>query len=121
MTLLTASAHAAAPSAPAPRPCAEDARKFCKTVKTGQGRLNKCLSQHEAELSQACRQHRQSIQERVAKFHDACAEDMRKFCKGIKPGKGREVPCLKSHQKELSEACRAEFKQGREAVQLSND
>lgn len=36
-------------------PCAEDAAKFCKDVKPGEGRVAVCLKEHEKELSQACR------------------------------------------------------------------
>jgi len=36
-------------------PCAEDAAKFCKDVKPGEGRVLACLKEHEKELSQACR------------------------------------------------------------------
>lgn len=35
-------------------PCADDAAKFCKDVKPGEGRIAACLKEHEKELSQAC-------------------------------------------------------------------
>lgn len=35
-------------------PCAEDAAKFCKDVKPGEGRVLACLKEHEKELSKAC-------------------------------------------------------------------
>ncbi len=35
-------------------PCAEDAAKFCKDIKPGEGRLAGCLKEHQKELSQAC-------------------------------------------------------------------
>lgn len=35
-------------------PCAEDAAKFCKDVKPGEGRIAACLKEHEKELSKAC-------------------------------------------------------------------
>jgi hypothetical protein len=40
---------------PGKGPCAEDAAKFCKDIKPGEGRVKACLKEHEAELSQACR------------------------------------------------------------------
>lgn len=36
-------------------PCAEDAAKFCKDIKPGGGRVAACLKEHQADLSQACR------------------------------------------------------------------
>jgi len=35
--------------------CESDARKFCKDVKPGQGRIVKCLREHEKDLSLECR------------------------------------------------------------------
>lgn len=35
-------------------PCADDAAKFCKDVKPGEGRVAACLKEHAKELSQAC-------------------------------------------------------------------
>jgi hypothetical protein len=34
-----------------------------------------------------------------------CADDIEKFCKGIKPGGGRLLNCLKAHETELSAPC----------------
>jgi hypothetical protein len=34
-----------------------------------------------------------------------CADDIEKFCKGIKPGGGRILDCLKTHKTELSLSC----------------
>ncbi len=39
----------------AQRACEGDARKFCKDVKPGQGRIVKCLREHEKELSPECK------------------------------------------------------------------
>jgi hypothetical protein len=36
-------------------PCAQDAAKYCKDVKPGEGRVAACLKEHESDLSQACR------------------------------------------------------------------
>ncbi len=47
-------------------PCAEDAAKFCKDVKPGEGRVAACLKEHEKELSQACKDRRALAAERKA-------------------------------------------------------
>jgi hypothetical protein len=36
-----------------------------------------------------------------------CAADMQKFCKDVKPGEGRLIACMKAHETELSDACKA--------------
>ena len=38
-----------------------------------------------------------------------CADDIEKYCKEIKPGGGRLLNCLKSHETELSESCRGKI------------
>lgn len=35
-----------------------------------------------------------------------CRTDYERFCKNIKPGKGRIAACLKSHESELSQSCK---------------
>jgi len=39
-----------------------------------------------------------------------CAADAKKFCKGIAPGGGRILSCLKARQAELNPACAADIK-----------
>ncbi len=36
----------------------------------------------------------------------ACAEELAQYCKGIKPGGGRLLVCLKEHESDLSRTCR---------------
>ena len=38
-----------------------------------------------------------------------CADDIEKFCKGIKPGAGRILNCLKAHEAELTVSCRGKI------------
>jgi hypothetical protein len=35
-----------------------------------------------------------------------CQADLEKHCKDVVPGQGRTYACLKSHEKDLSEACK---------------
>ena len=90
-------------------PCDSDIAKFCRDVKPGGGALSKCLKAREGELSPACRADLAQTQQRQKHRHLACQADVDKFCKGIQPGEGRILKCLKDHQAELSPSCREEM------------
>ena len=56
----------------------------------------------------------------------ACKADVEKFCKDVEPGKGRIIKCLKEHDKDLSEGCKAKgakakerFKEGVEKMKAA--
>ena len=44
----------------------------------------------------------------------ACREDAAKLCKGVKPGGGAIVKCLKEHSSEVSPACKADMEKAKE-------
>ncbi len=94
-------------------PCAGDVKKFCGDVKPGQGAIAKCMKAHEAELSPACREASKARAEKAERVREECRADAEKFCKGIAPGGGRILSCLKSRQQELQPACAAEFKRAK--------
>lgn len=39
----------------------------------------------------------------------ACRADVSRLCKGVQPGQGRVLACLREHREELSEACRTQI------------
>jgi Cysteine rich repeat len=90
--------------------CRADYEKFCKDVKAGQGRIVRCMKAHENELSPACRDQIAAEKEKAQEFRNACKPDADKFCKGIRPGHGHIISCLKSHKAELSPQCDAYFR-----------
>jgi hypothetical protein len=90
-------------------PCSEDAKKFCGNEKPGGGRIAKCMKSHETEVSPACQSAMKAAEQRIQEVREECKGDAEKFCKGIRPGQGRILSCLKSHQAELAPACKAEF------------
>jgi hypothetical protein len=63
----------------------------------------------EAQLSPACQSEMKRVEERIEQVKEECGADAKKFCQGIRPGQGRILACLKSHQAELAPACAAEF------------
>ncbi len=115
---------AAAPAEPAEqRPCMEELEKFCKEVQPGEGRIIKCLQEHDRELSAVCRDKVRSILKRVDEAKQACGQDIGKYCAEVKPGGGRLIKCLTPHFNELAPACReklgpikARFERGEKAV-----
>jgi hypothetical protein len=101
-------------------PCSEDVEKFCKNIKPGGGAIMDCLEEHESELSDACKDYeakmggrrieiREEMRERI-KLHQACKDDVAKFCRDVKPGPGVVAKCLEEHKNELSTPCRERIK-----------
>ena len=86
--------------------CSGDVAKFCKNVQPGEGRIPKCLKEHEKELSPACKQHVADMEKRLKETAGACQDDVMKFCKDVKSGEGRILRCLRAHQNELSPQCK---------------
>lgn len=39
------------------------------------------------------------------KIRQACSDDVKRFCEGVKPGEGRIVQCLEQHATDLSPDC----------------
>ncbi len=92
------------------RPCADDILKFCKDVKPGEGRIANCLKEHEKDLSPACKKRTEEMMMRAKEVHNACADDIDKFCKDVQPGKGNIARCLREHKGELSPECKEELR-----------
>jgi hypothetical protein len=84
------------------RPCAADVQKLCGNVDPGnRGAMLQCLKEHEADLSDACKQRLQTF------AHEPCAEDAEKLCTDVQPGnKLGIVHCLREHEADLSDACK---------------
>jgi hypothetical protein len=93
-------------------PCRADAEKYCRQSQGDQKAAMDCLLDHQQDISDACYD---KLKQRLSKqsggnpdggpARKACKQDAEAFCKGIQPGGGRIVNCLKDHQKELSDAC----------------
>jgi len=90
----------------AENPCTEDYKKLCNDVKPGGGRIDACLQKNEAKLSDACRQQREAIKTKRKAVAQACGNDAKTLCAGVKPGGGRILRCLNQKQAEVSPACK---------------
>ena len=46
-----------------------------------------------------------------------CKADIEKFCKGVQPGQGRIIQCMKQHEAEFSPACKEQIDADKEEAQ----
>ena len=88
------------------QPCAQDAAKFCAKVKPGEGRLARCLDEHMAELSPACKKNRIEMKEAIKEVQKACKDEIPKYCKGPQAEESQVNACLWTNKEHLSPACR---------------
>ncbi|TIM11618.1 hypothetical protein [Mesorhizobium sp.] len=81
--------------------CGADVKKFCKGLNLGNGRIQNCLTQHQAKVSPTCTSTMAgviaSIQQRLAaqaSVDKICARDAARACRGVVPGKAHILGCL---------------------------
>ncbi|MDD4975682.1 MAG: cysteine rich repeat-containing protein [Bacteriovorax sp.] len=90
--------------------CAADVKKFCASVEKGQGRIVKCLKEHEKEISPDCLGQLAASKEKMrAKAKDIytnCKDDLQKLCKEAAAGKGGKLKCLENKKDQLSAKCK---------------
>ncbi|UCE88800.1 MAG: hypothetical protein JSW10_10820 [Pseudomonadota bacterium] len=102
LALTLAAGSTAAQQAVDTEPCAIDIERFCAAVQPGIGRVNRCLDQFQAKLTDACKLARQAQQPEPT---NPCDVDIERYCADVRPGIGRVDRCLKRHQDKLSDAC----------------
>lgn len=91
------------------KPCAGDVEKFCQGVEKGEGRIAKCLKQHEKELSPQCQARLKEAAAQFKEVKEVCRDDVLSLCGGVQPGQGRVAACLKEHADEVSPGCKAKL------------
>jgi Golgi apparatus protein 1 len=96
--------------------CAPDVTKYCVRGEHTRSQLVNCLHEHQEKLVPGCttRKHKYTPEERGTSFRNlhtgdhahGCVNDIKKFCKGIKPGHGLIHKCLMEHRDKVSPECK---------------
>jgi len=88
--------------------CEADIEQLCPDSLDGSART-RCLKQRAKQLPPQCLS---QLQERFVKWKEernrlmvACQEDVKRFCRAIKPGSGQVLQCLQSHDQKVSDRC----------------
>jgi hypothetical protein len=63
----------------------------------------------------------QKLAARITKLENACAKDIKKYCKDVTPGEGRLIYCMQAHEDKISPACSFELEDALTSVQASAD
>ncbi len=90
--------------------CRADAAALCPNVAPGRAdhhALAQCLESQADKLSAACKSELDEMKARAEAAKQACQPDVDKFCSSVAAGGGRVMQCLKQHESELSDACKA--------------
>jgi len=92
--------------------CANDIKKYCKTVTPGEGRLIYCMQAHEDKISVKCTfelgEAATSVQTAADALKDAviaCKAEITGVCGKTVPGQGRIAACLLSNKSAASAGC----------------
>jgi hypothetical protein len=88
--------------------CEADVEQLCPDSLDGSTRT-RCLQQRVKQLPPLCQN---QLKEQFVKWKEdrnrvmaACDEDVRRFCRAMKPGGGQIFQCLQSHGQEVSDRC----------------
>ena len=88
--------------------CEADIEQLCPDSPDGSART-RCLQQRAKQLPPLCQS---QLHERFVKWKEdrsrlmaACNDDVKRFCRAVKPGSGQILECLQSHGQEVSDRC----------------
>lgn len=58
---------------------------------------------------------------RITKLENACAKDIRKYCRTVTPGEGRMIHCMEAHEDKISAKCAFELRDAATSIQTVAD
>ncbi|MEK2687626.1 cysteine rich repeat-containing protein [Bdellovibrio sp. GT3] len=86
-------------------PCMKDREALCPGVAPGKD-MHKCMRKNKSKVSKECKAKMEDMKKSFKNIHEACHEDVEKFCSDVKPGKGAVIQCMKGHEDQVSQACK---------------
>ncbi|HXX29775.1 MAG TPA: cysteine rich repeat-containing protein [Myxococcaceae bacterium] len=90
--------------------CRDDIAALCPNVQPGpeaHKAIAQCLDSQQDKLSAACKAQIDARKAKAEAARQACQPDVEKFCSNVPQGGGQVMQCLRQHQNELSDACKA--------------
>lgn len=87
--------------------CDAEVQQYCPDSLPEEER-QRCVAQRMKRLPPPCQQ---IVRQRMVRWKEAegykaaCAEDVKRVCRGVEPGEGRMLSCLQEHAQDLSEGC----------------
>ncbi len=86
--------------------CTPDIERYCETVEPGDGRILRCLQEHQPHLSANCQSTLEAANSKLAELRWTCAPDVIRLCRAsLGTDRRGIVRCLQSHQAEISAPC----------------
>jgi hypothetical protein len=58
---------------------------------------------------------------KITKLEEACARDIKKYCRTVTPGEGRTLLCMQAHEDKISPKCAFELGEAATSVQTTAD
>ena len=58
---------------------------------------------------------------KITKLENACASDIKKYCRDVTPGEGRMIYCLQAHENKINPKCAFELGETAGSVQATQD
>jgi hypothetical protein len=101
---------------PAPPPparggaCRADIAALCPNLTPGKAdhaAIAQCLMSQQDKVSAPCKTEMEQMKAKMEAAKAACQPDVDKFCSSVAKGGGQVMQCLKQHESELSDACKA--------------
>jgi len=93
--------------------CRDDIATLCPGIQPGPGarkEIGQCLASQQDKVSAGCKAQIDAEKAKMEAAKAACQPDVEKFCANVPQGGGQIRDCLRQHQNELSDACKAAHK-----------